>query len=252
MPIVKRYKSHVPVGLRDWEQETTKVFLDPKTGYFEIDLPGNICDVVRSLTLPEHLNIHDQFIRPKPCPGNPVPNQELAGRRVVGKSLEKVMDAYKHVCLVYSIWMQDNVAEHYLSVIFGYNVRHTPGFHDAPDAPKQRTTAFSNYGGGIPGRMSFAACPAMEMSFKSVWRIDGKFYTKGPEGRWYAEQDREADKIHRLRWTQEREDFLSRMDTGLTGLICRLMEFFEDIEGNMDLAIETGIAPLSLTGPRGN
>lgn len=247
MAIVKRYKAYIPVGIRDWEQETIKVHLDPKSGMFGIDLPKNIYSVIRSILDPKsNIRIQDVYHRPKATRDNPVPNQELIGRQVLASDLQTVCDLFTVICKRYSTWMQDNVAVKYLLIEFGYNVRHVDGFHNAPDAPLQRQGAFANYAGGPHARMSFATVPAVELSYKVVWMIENKLYNKSRTDTWHAIDSRDVSKKHSMRWTQEREDFLAKMDHGLTTMICRMIEFFEDLEDNMTTAIDSGSSVLAL------
>lgn len=234
MPIVKRYTANHPTDEPGgWVTVKTKVHLNSTTGHFEIDLPEHVSDVVLSLDLPDRYNVQDQYTKPPKGSHSPV----FAGRRVVARDMQTAMDTFGSICIRYGIWLQDNAAERWIKVVFGYNVRHVQGFHNAEGAPFRE---FSSYNGGKPSAMSFTGTPALELTTSDVWKIDGVFHTKSKQGRWLTEQNRQRGKSHYLRWTQERQDFLAQMDHGLTTMICKLIEFFEDFEGNMTNAIETG------------
>lgn len=240
MPIVKRYKANHPTTEPGgWEIVTTKVHLNSDSGHFEIELPEHVSDVIRSLKLPDRYNIHDHHGKPPKGTHSPV----FAGRRVVARDMQTVMDVFGSICQIYGIWIQDNAAERWIMVIFAYNVKWVEGFHNAEGVPSRQ---FAGCNGGKPSSMSFAGVPALELTTSDVWKIDGAFFTKSRGGRWHSVQERQPGKIHYLLWTQEREDFLARMDHGLTSMICKLIEFFEDLEGNMTTAIETGTNALQI------
>ncbi len=237
MPIVKRFTTHVPDESGEFERTKCKVFLDPKTSGFEVEIPEHIGAVVRGMGLPDWMQIW---------------GHEPAGEhqfRLVSKTVEDAVSSFDFLCRKYKEWLQDQAAEPYLKVIFKFNVQHVNGFHDAEDAPGFRE--FASYNGGRPHKMHFATTPALELRTEKVWKIGADFFNASRRAtyKWALDQDLRSGArggIYCIRWTQEREDFLSKMDHAMTSLICQLMVFFEDMEGHMDFAIETGASPLAL------
>lgn len=237
MPIVKRFTAYVPDETGEIVKTKCKVTLNTKTSVFEVLIPEHIGDVVRGMNLPEWLTVNGH----EAAPGD---NQF----RVVNRTIEDVQANFEFLARKYGEWLKDQKAVPFLKVIFRYNVRHVDGFHNHPDAPGFRE--FSSYNGGRPHKMHFSGTPSLELITTKVWKIDGTFYQANPRTptKWVVDQDLRGryDKVYTIPWTQEREDYLSRMDHALTTLICQLMVFFEDVEGNIDTAIEKGLSPLAI------
>lgn len=143
------------------------------------------------------------------------------GYRIVSTTLAGVVDNYPAVIRAYVDWQRGLEATKVIVVDFAKNLK-------------------MSFGQGR-GEISFAASPAMSLTYRVTHRItaDGRpAYGDMRDGRFVMGAKPAGN--YEMKWTQEREDFLANAVAGFEGLIVKLCDFFADAETNVQIAIDRG------------
>ena len=212
MPIVKRITRPTPMPDGSFEDCKYSVNLTVSDSVFSIILPDHISNVVRTMGLPDYISINDVFTDD---------HKSVKHRLVTADDINQCVDRFAQIMRHYVVWVQDAKAVQYLMVTFKYNV-------DLPDAYDRHRN------------LSFAPTPSFGLITKIRWKIGDDFFEKSPRGSWL--QDRHCEHknagVYLILWTQERHDYLLRAEKGISDMILKLLDFFGDLENNMDCAIE--------------
>ena len=143
------------------------------------------------------------------------------GYLLVSATLAGVVDGYPLLIRAYINWQEGLAAERVIIVDFAKNLK-------------------QGFGHGR-GEISFAAYPAMSLTYRTAYRTtvgDRTAYGRMEGDRFIQGAKPAGD--YEMRWTQEREDFLANAVAGFEGLILKLVEFFADAETNVQIAIDRG------------
>lgn len=218
---VKTFSHHIPQPDGTSEQVRVKVHLAAADGVFGIPWPEHINDVLPAL---------DGDYQSDAC---------------TNKVMDSCIDKWKAGLRAYEKWLKDTQSTKVLVIEFKKNIRHIDGFHNAPG---RNRTDFVGYG-AFQGDISFTRHPAMCLWFEVLHQIGDDYYRRR-QGRYQF--CRPDSKSIIIPWTQEREDFLDNATESFETLICRLMEFFEDAEGNIERALAGQLNPMLPAPPEGD
>lgn len=224
---VKSFKHFIPLPNSKLEEAVVKVYFQAAEGQFVIFLPEHIAAVASGL--PSLENVYE---------ANGA--QRYRGE-IRGAAIDPVIAAYKHTLASYKKWTMTLQREKVIGINFKHNIRWIKGFHDV-----RNSRNFAGYA-SRSGEISFVGNPAIHLKYEILWRVDGKLYRLHNEGREdeYMDYYSGGEASHVIPWTAEREAFFANTVGNIERLIMAMIEFFDDIEGNVAKAI-AGKGPLAL------
>ena len=237
MPLVSTTTIYMPQSDGTHEEAKRKIYVGAD-GFFYTELPEHIASVIRDIGLPTGNGSRTITVRKGMFKNTP------SKAAVVSDSKSSLESDFERVLRAYVKWQQDAVAEKYLVVTFQSNVDYVKGFHDVPGKSRHNHT-----GTGSQNQISFIGAPTLHVSYVVLWKIGDEYFTKDGSGGYRRRSGQRGDGLHYIPYTEEREKFLEGVNSGLTNLICRITEFFEDFEGNVDTAIENNTGLLTLPAP---
>jgi hypothetical protein len=209
---VKTFTHGVPQADLSYEQEVVKVYFRPADGDFAIYLPQHIADMEGTIT-------HSQI------------NFAIAGYKAC---LSKYLEAIKTA-----------VREKVITISFTHNIRYVKGFHDV-----RNSRNFAGYGANR-GEIHFTGSPAIHLNYSVLHRAGKRLYNvTESDGKEFMSDAGTTEGKKVIPWTQEREDFFASTVNNIERLIMAMIEFMDDIEGNIDKAIASNGGQLLIGRPQ--
>lgn len=225
---VKTFKHFVMLPSLESEVIIGKVYFQADSGRFAIYLPEHVAAVAASIPHNEYDGRSGLIF-----------NRDQGGY-LTHKVIDTVIDGYKGYLTRYEDLLRTQKRRKVIAVTFRQNIRWIKGFHDV-----RNSTDFAGYG-ARRGDISFCGAPAIHLTYAVRYEVGGKLYQvvnhdDGSEHMTYAAQE---GKI--IDWTPDRENFFANTVGNIERLIMAMIEFMDDIEGNIDRAIANNDSQLQI------